>query len=128
MQALARKTGDATLLVAAARGAESFQAGDIMIAEARRMDPELPFVWWDMQRIKPPRIRGITPAERLKLLRVQLAESEKFRSLHRGHPPTHFSSIPKYPRPPEPPAPPPPDPPKQPPARYGNATPGPAPP
>src|SRR3546814_16415134 len=80
MQALARKTGDATLLVAAARGAESFQAGDIMIAEARRMDPELPFVWWDMQRIKPPRISGITPAERLKLLRVELADIEKFRS------------------------------------------------
>ncbi|API59579.1 hypothetical protein BSL82_09840 [Tardibacter chloracetimidivorans] len=96
MQALARKTGDATLLVAAARGAESFQAGDIMIAEARRMDPELPFVWWDMQRIKPPRISGITPAERLKLLRVELADIEKFRSLYRAHPPTHFFFIPQY--------------------------------
>src|SRR3546814_3130767 len=95
--ALARKTGDATLLVAAARGAESFQAGDIMIAEARRMDPELPFVWWDMQRIKPPRISGITPAERLKLLRVELADIEKFRSLYRAHPPTHFFFIPQYP-------------------------------
>src|SRR3546814_19918306 len=34
MQALARKTGDATMLVAAAGGEESFQAGDKMIAEA----------------------------------------------------------------------------------------------
>src|SRR3546814_13646381 len=68
-----------------------------MIAEARRMDPELPFVWWDMHRIKPPRISGITPAERLKLLRVELADLEKFRSLYRAHPPTHFFFIQPYP-------------------------------
>src|SRR3546814_10079382 len=54
------------------------------------------FVWWDMQRIKPPRISGITPAERLKLLRVELADIEKFRSLYRAHPPTHFFFIPQY--------------------------------
>src|SRR3546814_13370000 len=58
--------------------------------------PELPFVWWDMQRIKPPRISGITPAERLKLLRVELADIEKFRRLYRAHPPTHFFFIPPY--------------------------------
>src|SRR3546814_15511271 len=97
MQALARKTGGATLLVAAARGAESFQAGDIMIAEARRMDPELPFVWWDMPRIKPPRISGITPAERLKLLRVELADIAQFRSLYPAPPPTPSFFIPQYP-------------------------------
>src|SRR3546814_13289646 len=49
--ALARKTGDAPLLVAAARGAESFPAGDIMLAVARRMDPALPFVCWAIPRI-----------------------------------------------------------------------------
>src|SRR3546814_17252791 len=49
-----------------------------------------------MQRIKPPRISGITPAERLKLLRVELADIEKFRSLYRAHPPTHFFFIPQY--------------------------------
>src|SRR3546814_7618974 len=35
-------------------------------------------------------------AERLKLLRVELADIEKFRSLYRAHPPTHFFFIPQY--------------------------------
>jgi hypothetical protein len=96
MQALARKTGDATLMIAAARGAASYQAGDSLIADARKMDPELPFAWWDMQRIKPPRISGITPAERLNLMRAELADIEKFRTLYRAQPPTHFFFIPQY--------------------------------
>ncbi len=95
MEALARKTGDATLLVAAARGADSHAAGDAMIAEARTLDAELPFAWWDMQRIKPPMTRG-TPAERLAALRADQADIDKFRSLYRGHPSTYFFFLPQY--------------------------------
>lgn len=95
MQALARKTGDATLLVAAARGAESHEAGDAIIEEARAMDPELPFAWWDMQRMKPPRVGG-TPAERLADLRADQASIEKFRALYRGHPSAYFFFLPQY--------------------------------
>lgn len=96
MQALARKTGDATLLVAAARGAATQEAGDDLAAEARRMDPELPFAWWDVQRIRPPRIRGMTPAEQLEMYRADRADMMQFRALYRAHPAGHFFFLPQY--------------------------------
>ena len=96
MQALARKTGDATLLVAAARGAASHEAGDVLAAEARRMDPELPFAWWDVQRIRPPRIRGMTPADHLAMYQADQANIEKFRSLYRAQPASHFFFLPQF--------------------------------
>jgi hypothetical protein len=95
MAKLAEQTGDATLLVAAAGLANSRSASDDLIARARRMDPELPFAWWEPQRMQPPRI-GDPPAEQLKALRAQRADLSRFQSLYEQHPAAHFFFLPQF--------------------------------
>ncbi|MBB4632429.1 hypothetical protein [Sphingosinicella soli] len=99
MQALARKTGDATLLVIAARAAPSGEAGDAMAAEAQALDPELPFAWWDIMRPKPMRVpdmnqRGAA-AQRDRFI-AERALIEKFRALYGAHPAQHWYFLPQY--------------------------------
>ena len=96
MAALARRTGDATLLVVAARAAATRAEGDRLVAEARALDPELPFVWWDIQRIQMVPRGNTTPAERAAILRADIAQIEKFRALYTARPTSDFFFLPQY--------------------------------
>jgi hypothetical protein len=99
MQALARKTGDVSLMVVAARAAPSGEAGDAMAAEAQKLDPDYPFAWWDIMRPKPVRIpdmnqRGAA-AQRDRLI-AERDLIEKFRALYSAHPAQHWFFLPQY--------------------------------
>jgi hypothetical protein len=96
MQALARRTNDATLLVVAARAAPTREDGDRMIEEARRMDPELPFVWWDILRPQTQLANRTTPAERAAAMRADVARIDKFRTLFAARPTAQFFFLPQY--------------------------------
>jgi len=96
MAELAHRTGDATLLVVAARGAATREEGDRLVEEARKLDPELPFAWWDMQRIQMVPRGNATPAERAAALRADIAQIEKFRALYSAHPTSDFFFLPQY--------------------------------
>jgi hypothetical protein len=99
MQALARKTGDATLLVIAARAAPSAEAGDAMAAEAQKLDPELPFAWWDIMRPKPVKVGDMTQrgaaAQRDRFI-AERETVEKFRALYGAYPAQHWFFLPQF--------------------------------
>lgn len=99
MQALARKTGDATLLVIAARAAPSEAAGDAMVAEAQKMDPALPFAWWDIMRPKTVKMADMTQRGAAAQRDRMIAEREiieKFRTLYNAQPAQHWYFLPQY--------------------------------
>ncbi len=99
MQALARRTGDPSLLVVAARAAPSEAEGDAIVAEAQALDPEYPFVWWDMQRPRSMRPADMTQrgaAAQHKRLTADRDMIEKFRALYGRHPAAHFFFLPQY--------------------------------
>lgn len=96
MLALGRKTQDATLLVIAARASPTYEIGTAVAAEARRMDPELPFAWWDIQRPKPVRTGPAPPAQQAERLRADQAEIETFRRLYGAHPAARFFFLPQH--------------------------------
>lgn len=99
MQALARKTGDATLLVIAARAAPSEEAGDAMAAEAQKMDPALPFAFWDIMRPKSMRVTDMTQrgaAAQRDRLTADREIIEKFRALYNAQPAQHWYFLPQY--------------------------------
>jgi len=99
MQALARKTGDATLLVIAARAAPSEAAGDAMVAEAQKIDPALPFAWWDIMRPKTVKVSDMTQRGAAAQRDRMIAEREiieKFRTLYNAQPAQHWYFLPQY--------------------------------
>lgn len=101
MQALGRRLNDATLIVVAARGAENAVAGEALMEEARRMDPGLPFAWWDYMRpdFATATVTGFDRASQRaqqQRLRETLTRIARFRQLYAAHPPSRWFFLPQH--------------------------------
>jgi hypothetical protein len=101
MQALGRRLNDATLLVVAARTAENAAAGEAMMEEARRIDPNLPFAWWDYMRpdFATATATGFDRASQRahqQRLREALDRIARFRRLYAAHPPSRWFFLPQH--------------------------------
>ena len=94
---MAERTGDATLLIVAARAVPADAAGKL-IERARAMDPQLPFAWWDPQRMELSGSgRNVLNARaQAAELRERIARIEKFRTLYVAQPPARWFYLPQH--------------------------------
>src|SRR5690606_21680922 len=58
MAAIGRRNRDAAMFVIAARNAPDEAQASALYEEARRIDPDLPFAWWDVMRQRQPVVSG----------------------------------------------------------------------
>jgi hypothetical protein len=63
MTMVGRDRRDASMLVIAARNTDAADAASALREEARKIDPDLPFAYWDIFQTSP--VQGSTPAESL---------------------------------------------------------------
>lgn len=94
---LGRKGQDATLLVIAGRNTLDDKASDALYAEARKVDPDLPLAWWDVQRqgVRMGRFEGSFQAQRDALI-VQKQAMETFLAKLGASPPSRYYFVPQY--------------------------------
>jgi hypothetical protein len=96
MRALGVKNRDAALLVVAARNAPDTTTGDALIAEARALAPDYPFVWWDVQRQQPVAARPGDIEGSLADYAGQKANIDRFIEAMDGRPAGDFFYLPQH--------------------------------
>ncbi|MEE2692339.1 MAG: hypothetical protein VX640_12445 [Pseudomonadota bacterium] len=90
-----RRNRDAALLTVAARNAPDEAQSVALYEEARRIDPDFPFAWWDIQR--PRAISATAGIEgNLASLRTQKADIDAFRARIDGQPTGAFFFLPQH--------------------------------
>ncbi|MEX6723616.1 hypothetical protein [Parapedomonas caeni] len=93
---LGRAKRDATLLVLAARNAATEAEADSLLAEARGLDPALPFAHWDplvtRVRVRP----NPDPMAQVRMLEARKAAIETFIREYSAHPPGRWFFMPQY--------------------------------
>ena len=73
MEEISDRVSDATLLVVAGRNAPDASESRRLYAKAQEMDPDLPFAWWDVQRLPQNSAEtGIDGASQAAMLRGQV--------------------------------------------------------
>lgn len=90
------KNRDPALLVVAARNAPDPAAADALIAEARAIDPDFPFAWWDIQRPQIIAARAGGIEETLADLTAQKANIDRFLEAMNGRPAGDFFFLPQH--------------------------------
>lgn len=97
MAALGRKNRDAALLVIAGRNEPDIAKADALYEEARRIDPNLPFAYWDMQRTaQAPMVQGQGIADTVAKLSAQKAGIDAFLEKIDGRPAAEFFFLPQH--------------------------------
>ncbi|WP_428409203.1 hypothetical protein [Hyphococcus sp.] len=97
MAALGRKNRDAGLLVIAGRNEPDMDKADALYEEARQIDPDMPFAYWDMQRTaQAPLVQGQGPAETAARLSAQKADIDTFLDKIDGRPAAEFFYLPQH--------------------------------
>ncbi len=97
MEQLAERQKDATLLVVAARNASDDAQASRLIERARALDPDLPFAWWDAQRMTQAMGRaGVSPAEQTAMLRRQVDDLRAFLQKMGDQPAGRYFFLPQY--------------------------------
>jgi hypothetical protein len=97
MQRLAAQHNDASLLVVAARNSPDPQQSRSLQQQARSMDPDMPFVWWDIQAMTT-RMGGTRtdPASQTAMLREQVDGLKAFIARIGNHPGGRYFYLPQY--------------------------------
>lgn len=95
MAAIGRRNRDAAMFVIAARNAPDEAQASALYEEARRIDPDLPFAWWDVMRQRQPVVSGDLNAS-LAQFREQKAEIDAFIERIDGQPAGAFFYMPQH--------------------------------
>ncbi len=97
MLAMGQAKKDGTLIVIAARNAMDQAEADSRYALARQIDPELPFGYWDVQRLESLRVPRVNdPQHMAEVYRGKRQRIETFLDKYTGRPPSAFYYIPQY--------------------------------
>lgn len=88
---------DASMLVIAGRNASSNEEAQALYAEARAIDPELPFAYWDVARIQLIALQpGATPRENLAHTQAIVAGHEQFLEIAARKPVASYFYLPQH--------------------------------
>lgn len=94
---IGREKGDAAMLVMAARNADSNEQAWALLEEARRIDPDLPFAYWDPFRTQFfSLVPGGTPQQQLEQMQQALRGSETFLEIAGRKPVASYYYLPQH--------------------------------
>jgi len=97
MKRIGEASGDATLLVVAARNVASNDERRQLVARARQLAPDMPFVWWDPMMPEEPPLNAFTnPGDEGRRLRQRIAEMEKAQALANAVPSSTWLYMPGF--------------------------------
>lgn len=92
-----RERRDASMLVIAGRNADSNDAAFALYEEARAIDPELPFAYWDVARVQLMQVTGGASAqENLATMRAAAAGHERFLEVAGRKPVASYFYLPQH--------------------------------
>ena len=92
-----REKRDAAMLVIAGRNAESNDQALALYAEARAIDPDQPFAYWDVARVQFMQIsNGATARENLASARAAVEGHEKWLEVAGRRPVAHYFYLPQH--------------------------------
>lgn len=96
MSAIGRKNKDAAMLVVAGRNAADETKSKALYQEARSIDPDFPFAYWDIQRPRPVAASAGGIEGNLADLRAQKADIDAFAEKMKGEPASAFFFLPQH--------------------------------
>ncbi len=97
MEKLALRQKDATLLVVAARNAGSDEQAARLGAQARQLDPDLPFAWWDVQAMtRTMASTGVDAPSQSAMIRRQVEDLKVFLAKIGDQPAGRLFFLPQY--------------------------------
>jgi hypothetical protein len=97
MADIGRRNRDATMMVIAARNEPDFEKSTVLYAEAQRIDPDMPFAFWDMQRVsQAPQAQAAGPAQMAARFSAQKAEIDAFLEKIGGQPAAAYFYLPQH--------------------------------
>lgn len=97
MADIARRNRDGAMMVVAARNEPDFDKSSELYKEAQRMDPSLPFAYWDMQRTAQPiQAQAEGPAQSAVRLTAQKVEIDAFLERIDGQPAATYFYLPQH--------------------------------
>jgi len=92
-----RTRRDAAMLVIAARNTESNEDAIRLYEEAREIDPDMPFAYWDVARLQFMQIgTGATSRENLEAARAAVAGHERFIEVSQRKPVASYFYLPQH--------------------------------
>lgn len=94
---IGRERRDASMLVMAARNADTNEQAYALMDEAKAIDPDLPFAYWDPFRVQfIGVVPGATPAQNLEQSRRALSGSEMFLEVAGRKPVASYYFLPQH--------------------------------
>lgn len=94
---IGRTRRDAAMLVTAARNVDSNDEALALMAEARAIDPELPFAYWDPMRVQFVSVQvGATPQQNLEQAQRALTGTETFLEVASRKPVASYYYLPQH--------------------------------
>lgn len=97
MTRVGREKRDASMLIIAGRNLESNEAAFALYEEARAIDPDLPFAYWDVARVQLMQIGGgVSARENLATVRAVVAGHERWLEVAARKPVASYFYLPQH--------------------------------
>ena len=96
MLAVGRERRDAAMLVIAGRQADSDEQAFALYEEARAIDPDQPFAYWDVARVQLMQITGTSATDNLAKARAAVAGHDRFLEVAGRKPVARYFFLPQH--------------------------------